>query len=164
MTTTATKNGKARRNDSKPAPDPHREAWTALCHAHAAVTGRLQEALTDAGLPPLAWYEVLDAVAQTEDLRLKMGDLAEALVISRGGLTKLVDKLVKAGLLERAFCATDRRVSYAVLTASGEQVLEEMRPVVLGELRAAFTKSLSLRQAAALRDALVKVSAESCSA
>lgn len=164
MTTTATKNGSARRNGAKPKADPHSEAWTALCHAHAGVTGRLQEALTDAGLPPLAWYEVLDAVAQADEQRLKMGDLAEALVISRGGLTKLVDKLVKAGLLERAFCATDRRVSYAVLTSSGETVLEEMRPVVLGELRAAFTQSLSARQAAALRDALVKVSAQSCSA
>lgn len=164
MTTTATRNGRAGRNGSKPVPDPHAEAWTALCHAHAAVTGRLQESLTDAGLPPLAWYEVLDAVAQAEGQRLKMGDLATALVISRGGLTKLVDKLVKAGLLERAFCETDRRVSYAVLTRSGEKVLEEMRPVVLAELRAAFAKSLSVRQAAALRDALVKVSAESCSA
>ncbi len=164
MATATTRNGRARRNGAKPEADPHREAWTALCHAHASVTGRLQEALTDAGLPPLAWYEVLDAVAQADDQRLKMGDLAGALVISRGGLTKLVDKLVKAGLLERAFCATDRRVSYAVLTPSGQGVLEEMRPVVLGELRAAFAKSLSARQAAALRDALVKVSAESCSA
>lgn len=164
MATATTKNGRAGRNGSKPVPDPHAEAWTALCHAHASVTGRLQEALTDAGLPPLAWYEVLDAVSKAEDQRLKMGDLAGALVISRGGLTKLVDKLVKAGLLERAFCDTDRRVSYAVLTQPGEKVLEEMRPVVLGELRAAFTRSLSARQAAALRDALVEVSAESCSA
>ena len=51
--------------------------------------------------------------------RLKMGDLAEALVITRGGLTKLVDRLIKAGLLERTFCETDRRVSYATLTARG---------------------------------------------
>jgi DNA-binding MarR family transcriptional regulator len=166
MTTETTRNSKAGRNGAKAdiASDPHREAWAALCRAHAGVTGRLQEALTDAGLPPLAWYEVLDTVAQASDLRLKMGDIASALVISRGGLTKLVDRLVKAGLLERAFCATDRRVSYAVLTPSGGEVLEEMRPVVIGELRAAFTKSLSARQAATLRDALVKVSAESCSA
>lgn len=164
MATKTAGNATTRRNGSKAAPDPHREAWTALCRAHAGVTGRLQEALTDAGLPPLAWYEVLDTVAQTTDLRLKMGDLAEALVISRGGLTKLVDRLVKAGLLERAFCATDRRVSYAVLTPSGREVFEEMQPVVIGELRAAFTRSLSVRQAGALRDALVKVSTETCSA
>ena len=58
---------------------------------------------------------------------LRMGELAEALVITRGGLTKLVDRLVKAGLLERTFCETDRRVSYATLTPAGEQLLAEMK-------------------------------------
>ena len=77
-----------------------------------------------------------------------MGDLAEALVISRGGLTKLVDRLVKAGLLERAFCATDRRVSYATLLPAGREVVDEMRPVVIAELRTAFTDQPQRRQAA----------------
>ncbi len=163
MATKLAKSTGTRRNGSKPASDPHREAWTALCRAHAGVTGRLQEALTDAGLPPLAWYEVLDAVAAAPEQRLKMGDLADALAISRGGLTKLVDRLVKAGLLERAFCAEDRRVSYAVLTSSGREVFGEMQPVVIGELRSSFTQSLSVRQASTLRDALVKVSTASCS-
>ena len=165
MAATASKAGTGRDGSKgRPADDPHREAWTALCRAHAGVTGRLQEALTEAGLPPLAWYEVLDRVADAPDERLKMGDLADALVISRGGLTKLVDRLVRAGLLERAFCEEDRRVSYAVLTASGREVLAEMRPIVVDELRRAFTTSLSTRQAAALRDALTKVGNASCSA
>lgn len=163
MATQATKRAGASRNGSEVAADPHRDAWTALCRAHAGVTGRLQEALTDAGLPPLAWYEVLDAIASAPQPRLKMGDLASALVISRGGLTKLVDRLVKAGLLERVFCAEDRRVSYAALTAAGREVFEEMQPVVIGELRSAFTQSLSARQASALRDALVKINTATCS-
>jgi DNA-binding MarR family transcriptional regulator len=161
---TAADKTKAGRNGSKadPRPDPHREAWVALCRAHAGVTGRLQEALVEGGMPPLAWYEVLDTVANAPDERLKMGDLADALVISRGGLTKLVDRLVKAGLLERAFCATDRRVSYAVLSSSGREVIAEMRPIVIAELRTAFTTSLSARQATALRDALVKINTATC--
>ncbi|HEY7257221.1 MAG TPA: MarR family transcriptional regulator [Solirubrobacterales bacterium] len=160
----ATKTSGGSRNGLKAAhgSDPHRDAWLALCRAHAGVTGRLQEALTDAGLPPLAWYEVLDAVVGSEDERMKMGDLAEAVVISRGGLTKLVDRLVKAGLLERAFCPEDRRVSYAVVTASGREVHTEMRPVVVGELRAAFTTSLSSRQATAMSESLRKVNAAAC--
>jgi DNA-binding MarR family transcriptional regulator len=161
---TAAGKTKAGRNGSKAdrPSDPHREAWTALCRAHAGVTGRLQEALTEGGMPPLTWYEVLDSVANAPDERLKMGDLADALVISRGGLTKLVDRLVKAGLLERAFCATDRRVSYAVLTSSGREVIAEMRPIVIAELRTAFTTSLNARQAAALRDALVEINTATC--
>ena len=160
---TTTKTG-SRRNGSKAvvAADPHREAWTALCRAHAGVTGRLQEALTEAGMPPLPWFEVLASLDRAPEQRLKMGGLAEALVITRGGLTKLVDRLVKAGLLERAFCATDRRVSYAVLTASGREVVAEMQPIVIAELRTAFTTSLSARQAAALRDSLVKINTATC--
>ena len=155
---------KARRNGSKaPAPDPHRDAWAALCRTHAAVTGRLQEALTDAGLPPLGWYEVLSALAAAPEQHLKMGDLAEALVISRGGLTKLVDRLVKAGLLERTFCETDRRVSYAALCPAGTAMLAEMQPIVAAEIEASFAASLSARQAGTLREALAKVSGSVCS-
>src|ERR1700749_1291810 len=93
--------------------DPHREAWIPVAQTHAAVTGRLQEALTAAELPPLPWFEVLATLDRAPEQRLKMGDLAEALVITRGGLTKLVDRLIKAGLLERTFCQGDGRVSYA---------------------------------------------------
>ncbi|HEY1285730.1 MAG TPA: MarR family transcriptional regulator [Solirubrobacterales bacterium] len=142
---------------------PHAEAWQALCHAHAGLTGRLQETLTEAGLPPLPWFEVLDAVAGAPEEGMRMGDLADSLVISRGGLTKLVDRLVKAGLVRRGFCEGDRRVSYAMLTPAGREMHEEMRPVVVGELRTAFHRSLSARQAAALRDSLVKLTAASCS-
>ncbi len=155
--TRAKRNGRATKGS-----DPHRDAWIALCRAHRGVHGRLQDALTDAGLPPLSWYEVLDAVAAADDDRMKMGDLAEALVISRGGLTKLVDRLVKAGLVERAFCATDRRVSYAVLSPSGREVFEEMRPVVVAELRVAFTTSLSAAEAASLSKGLQQINAAAC--
>lgn len=165
MATKATTTTSTSRNGSRTsqASDPHREAWKALWRAHAGIEGRVQEVLTEAELPPLAWYEVLHAVAEAPEERLKMGDLAEELVISRGGLTKLVDRLVKAGLLERAFCATDRRVSYAALTPAGRVMYEEMQPIVVGELRTAFTQSLSARQAEALRDALVKVNTAVCS-
>jgi DNA-binding MarR family transcriptional regulator len=141
---------------------PHGEAWAAISHTHAAVTGRLQEALASADLPPLPWYEVLATVADSEERRLKMGELAEALVISRGGLTKLVDRLVKAGLMERTFCETDRRVSYATLLPAGTDLLEEMRPVVVAELDLAFAANISARQAEELRTTLERVQSTAC--
>jgi len=159
----ATEEATARTNGAEAATDPHRDAWLGLCRTHAAVTGRLQEALTDAGLPPLGWYEVLSTLAASPEQRLKMGDLADALVISRGGLTKLVDRLVKAGLLKRAFCETDRRVSYATLPRAGREMLGEMQPVVYAEIEASFAASLSARQADSLRDALARVSGSVCS-
>jgi DNA-binding MarR family transcriptional regulator len=142
--------------------DPHREAWISLTQTHAAVTGRLQEALTAAELPPLPWFEVLATLDRAPEQRLKMGELAEALVITRGGLTKLVDRLIKAGLLERAFCETDRRVSYATLLPAGVELLEEMRPIVRTELATAFSARLSVEQAEQLQEMLDQVRSSAC--
>lgn len=150
----------------RPAPaatrNAHGDAWGTLTRAHAAIVGRLQEALAAADFPPLPWYEVLATVAEEPEERMKMGDLAEALVISRGGLTKLVDRLVKAGLLERTFCETDRRVSYATLMPAGAELLAGMRPVVIEELRIAFASKLSAAEADALRETLERVRVSAC--
>jgi DNA-binding MarR family transcriptional regulator len=147
---------------AKPQRNAHGDAWGALARTHAAITGRLQEALAAADFPPLPWYEVLATVADAPEQRMKMGDLAEALVITRGGLTKLVDRLVKAGLLERTFCETDRRVSYATLCPAGADLLEEMRPVVVAELKATFASKLSAAEADALRETLERVRVSAC--
>jgi len=142
--------------------DPHREAWISISRTHAAVTGRLQEALTAAELPPLPWFEVLATLDREPEQRMKMGELAEALVITRGGLTKLVDRLIKAGLLERTFCETDRRVSYATLLPAGAELLKEMRPVVRGELAVAFSANLTAEEAEALRGTLERIRTSAC--
>lgn len=149
-------------NGAAPPSTPHGEAWGALARTHAAVTQRLQEALAQGDYPPLPWYEVLATVAEAPDRRMRMGDLAEILVITRGGLTKLVDRLVKAGLLERTFCETDRRVSYATLLPAGRDLLAEMRPVIVGELEVAFSANLSERQADQLREMLDRVRSTAC--
>lgn len=163
MSDQATATTPAPRDSACPAPTPHGEAWGALARTHAAVAQRLQEALAQGDHPPLPWYEVLATVAEAPERRMRMGDLAEVLVITRGGLTKLVDRLVKAGLLERTFCETDRRVSYATLLPAGLNMLEEMRPVIVGELELAFSANLSVEQANELRDKLDLVRATACS-
>jgi DNA-binding MarR family transcriptional regulator len=155
---------KTKRDGARPAGSPHGDAWGALTRTHAAIVGRLQEALAASDFPPLPWYEVLATFADAPEQRMKMGDLAEALVITRGGLTKLVDRLVKAGLLERTFCETDRRVSYATLLPAGQDLLEEMRPVIVAELKAAFAANLSERQADELRGMLEQVRSSACDA
>ena len=141
---------------------PHGEAWGALTRTHAAIVGRLQEALAASDFPPLPWYEVLATVAEASEQRMRMGDLAEAMVITRGGLTKLVDRLIKAGLMERTFCETDRRVSYATLLPAGLDLLEEMRPVVVAELKVAFAANLSAPEANELQQMLERVRSSAC--
>jgi DNA-binding MarR family transcriptional regulator len=158
----AEKDAEARSDGAAPARTPHGDAWGALTRTHAAIVQRLQEALAQGDFPPLPWYEVLATIAEAPEQRLKMGELAEALVITRGGLTKLVDRLVRAGLLERTFCETDRRVSYATLLPAGRDLLAEMRPVVVAELDAAFAANLSVAQADELRESLERVRASAC--
>jgi DNA-binding MarR family transcriptional regulator len=156
--------GTIERDDTQDAErDPHKEAWIALVQAHAAVAGRVQEALAAADFPPLPWFEVLATLADAPQERMKMGDLAEALVITRGGLTKLIDRLIKAGLLERTFCETDRRVSYATLLPAGRELLEEMRPVAVAELRTSFSTKLTVEEAETMRESLERVRAAACS-
>jgi DNA-binding MarR family transcriptional regulator len=162
MSDLATATSTAPRKEACPPNTPHGEAWGALARTHAAVSQRLQEALAQGDFPPLPWYEVLAAVAEAPEQRMRMGDLAEVLVITRGGLTKLVDRLVKAELLERTFCETDRRVSYATLLPAGATLLREMRPVIVGELELAFSASLSVEQANELRETLDGVRDNAC--
>ena len=124
-------------------------AWRALLNAHAAVVAAVEQGLTDAGLPPLTWSDVLWAVRSSPQRRIRLGELAVKLTISRGGMTKLVDRLEQGGLLKRQPAAGDRRGSYAALTAAGERMLKLMWPAysavlveAVGPLRASEAKTL----------------------
>ena len=87
---------------------------------------------------PHAWFEVLLRLGRSRDDRLPMGLLAEQISLTSGGVTRLVDRMQAAGYVDRVPCPTDRRVSYAALTAAGRAKLEEAAPVVATNLRAAF--------------------------
>ena len=87
----------------------HLRAWRAVLSVQSAVVARVETALSEAGLPPLSWYDVLWALRSAPRGRLRMGALAGHVTISRGGLTKLVDRLEDDGLLVREACPTDRR-------------------------------------------------------
>ena len=118
-------------------------AWNTLNSAHALVVARVDAALAEAGLPPRAWYEALAAVRDApKDGPLKMGDVAKAVGISPGGATKLIDKLVDAGLVERLACPTDRRASHVALLPEGEELLVKMWPVYAAALEEAFVQPL----------------------
>jgi DNA-binding MarR family transcriptional regulator len=115
-------------------PDEHLDAWRAVVTSHAAVTDRVQKAFAAADLPPLSWFEVLWAVKQSPDGRPRMSELAEWLTLSRGGITKLVDRLEDAGYIERVHCSEDRRSLQAELTDAGDRLVEEMRGIYRTEV------------------------------
>jgi DNA-binding MarR family transcriptional regulator len=125
----------------------HLDAWRAVLRTHAAVTDQVEHDLAEAELPPLAWYDVLWALRESPRGQLRMGELAEQVTISRGGLTKLVDRIEKAGLLERRACPTDRRGFDAVLTREGKAMLRRMWPVYGAALNRVFAAELTPEQA-----------------
>ncbi|HWQ22985.1 MAG TPA: MarR family transcriptional regulator [Gaiellaceae bacterium] len=99
--------------------------FTSLLRAHASVTRRLSaQLLVEHGLT-LSDYEVLLRLSRAPERRLRRVDLAEQVVLSASGITRLLDGLEASGLVERAACDSDRRVVYAVLTDAGLEKLEE---------------------------------------
>jgi DNA-binding MarR family transcriptional regulator len=137
------------------------DAWRAVVTSHAAVTERVQRALAAADLPPLSWLEVLWAVKRSPTGRPRMSELAEWLTLSRGGMTKLVDRLEDAGYLKRVSCSEDRRSMHAELTRAGERMLEEMREVYAAEV-GRHLGTLTAEEANHLTGALEKVTASTC--
>ena len=140
---------------------PHLTAWRAVVTSHAAVTERVQRAFAAADLPPLSWFELLPAVKRSPTGPPRMSELAEWLTLSRGGITKLVDRLEEAGYLERVSCREDRRSFQAELTAAGEKMLAEMQVVYEGELER-HLRTLSTEEAALIAAALEKVTGSTC--
>jgi DNA-binding MarR family transcriptional regulator len=110
------------------------DAWRAVLNTHARVVGRVESALAAAGLPPLAWYDVLWALKRAPGGRLRLAELAEHLTVSRGGATKLVDRLAARELVTREVCETDARGRHAVLTDAGAELLRAMWLVYRGVL------------------------------
>ena len=135
-------------------PAVRREAWRALLDAHAGLIARVEEALAADDLPPLSWYDVLRALHGAEDRALRPRDLGAAVTITRSGLTRLLDRIEAAGLVERRSCPTDRRGSWVVLTDAGERTLRQMSPVYDGELEVSFAGLISDEEAGALSDIL----------
>ena len=142
-----------RRSSGAPSPDdPRLRAWVAFLQAHAVLTRRLDAELqAERGLS-LADYDALVQLAISDDRRLRMSELADRVVLSRSGVTRLVDRLAADGLVARRACPTDARGSWAELTAAGLDRLRAAAPVHLRGIDAHFLSPI----AEADRDGLVR--------
>ena len=118
-------------------------AWRALLSGHSRVTRLLDAELTAECGQSLGSYEVLLLLASAPDRRLRMTDLAERAFLSRSGITRLVDRLVAEGLVSRERCAGDARVTYAAITAEGQDRLRLAAPVHLRGVREHVTGQFS---------------------
>jgi len=137
----------------------HLAAWRHFITAHAQLIEQIDKELDAAGCVSLQWYDVLIELAEAPELRLRMSELAQKVVLSRSGLTRLVDRLEAEGLLRREACPTDRRGAFAVLTADGLAALRRAWPIYARGIAEHFARHLDDAEARTLTEALERVRA-----
>jgi DNA-binding MarR family transcriptional regulator len=113
-------------------------AWRGFLRAHAMLVKALDQELQAAHGLPLSSYEVLITLGAAPDRRLRMAELADRVILSRSGMTRLVDRLEREGLLERDKCDSDARGYFAVLTPKGEELIADARAKHLDDVRRRF--------------------------
>ena len=118
-------------------------AWRGLLRVHAALVRELDAELDAAHDLPLSSYDVLIYLQAAPGKRLRMAELADSVLLSRSGVTRLVDRLEREGLIVRDNCASDGRGLYAVLTDEGEAMLARARPTHLAGVRERFLRHFS---------------------
>jgi DNA-binding MarR family transcriptional regulator len=127
-------------------------AWRGLLRAHACLAKRLDTELERAHRLPMTSYKVLEHLDETSGGRMRMCDLAEQAQLSRSGLTRMVDRLEREGLIVRCSCEHDARGSYACLTDAGRERLEEARVTHLALVREHFLSHFSEPELSMLAD------------
>ncbi|MDX6582560.1 MAG: hypothetical protein QOI10_1744 [Solirubrobacterales bacterium] len=125
-------------------------AWRGMLEAHSRVVHELDAELERDHDLPLSSYEVLMYLADAEGERLRMSELADRLLLSRSGITRLVDRLERQGLIARQRCSDDGRGFYALLTEDGRAKLAAARPDHLAGVRRHFLEHLDRDQLDAL--------------
>jgi DNA-binding MarR family transcriptional regulator len=133
---------------------PAVEAWINLLRGQSAATRAVNAQLvTDHGLT-INDFECLLLLARADERRLRRVDLAEQLILTASGVTRLLDGLEREGWVDRANCATDRRVTYAVLTDEGYRKLREASKTHVADLRTFFEARYSSEELQQLADLL----------
>jgi DNA-binding MarR family transcriptional regulator len=133
-------------------------AWVGLLRGHSTLVRALNTRLvTEHGLT-MSDYEVLLRLAQAPDRRMRRVDLADSVLLTASGITRLLEGLERFGYVERAQCESDRRVTYAVLTRAGLEKLREAGDTHLEDLQSLFADRFSDDELDTLAELLARLS------
>jgi DNA-binding MarR family transcriptional regulator len=132
-------------------------AWDGLVRAKSTILDTFEKELQSSYGLSLAEYSVLLHLAESEERRMRMVDLATAVSISKSGATRLVDRLEDKGLIERIPCSEDRRSIWACLTRTGSRRVEAIRPEYDRVVRANLASRLTQEEAGQLANLLDKL-------
>ncbi len=132
-------------------------AWRAMVVGTGRLVSKLDEQLQAEASLSLADYEILSYLSEAPGWHLRMTELAEGVVISRSGLTRRVDGLVRRELVKRYACESDRRGTYAQLTDAGFSVLKAAVPAHRAGVRRYFLDLLPDTSLPTMADAMVSL-------
>lgn len=135
------------------------QTWRMFITAHAKLIGEIDQRLREAHQIPLNWYDVLIELYEAADHRLRMSDLADRVLLTRSGLTRLVDKLEHEGLLRREIDPQDRRGFYAILTEAGIDAMRQAWPVYAEGISTLFVQHISREEAEVLSKVFSRLAA-----
>ncbi|MFI7019397.1 MarR family winged helix-turn-helix transcriptional regulator [Streptomyces sp. NPDC050164] len=133
------------------------EAWRAMLLAHNTAVRAIESDVQRDGRVPLTWYDVLLELRAAGEEGLRMQDVANRVVLSRTRVSRLVDEMVRAGLVRKVPDPHDRRVSWAAISEDGLAALRETAPVYMRSIRRHFSAYLSDEDAQVIAEALHKV-------
>lgn len=131
-------------------------AWRGLVKVHAALVKELDAELEARHGLPLTSYEVLRSLSKAPHGKLRMAELAEHALLSRSGMTRLIDRLEREGMVARSTCDKDGRGCYAVITDRGRAAVGEACATYLAVVRARFVRHFTLDEMQALAGLLAR--------
>jgi DNA-binding MarR family transcriptional regulator len=136
---------------------PQLETWVSFLRSHAAITRELSAQLQREHGLTISDYEVLLHLSQADDGMLRRVDLAERVLLTASGITRLLEGLERGGYVEKASCSSDARVSYAKITDAGRQKLSEAAVTHLAGIADLFSGRYSESELATLGDLLSRL-------
>ena len=128
----------------------HKRAWAFFLRSHAALIRRMEMLVRANGGLPLDLYDVLLTLEESAYGRLTMSELAEKVILSPSGVTRLIDRLEKQGFVARDVNPADRRSMFAVLTPAGRVARETAWPIYHKVIKTEFACKLTSEEAASL--------------
>ncbi|MEH2341127.1 MAG: MarR family transcriptional regulator [Nostoc sp.] len=131
--------------------------WKIFLTVHTRLIDRVEQDFKQAGLPSFEWYDVLIALKQAPDQELRLSELAEELLVNRTNVTRLADRLEKAGLIQRKVCKDDRRGAFAVLTKAGLEMQQKMWTVYSQSIAQYFGRHLTQKDTVAFTKTLTSI-------
>lgn len=138
------------------------DLWFSFVRSHRALIREIERRLAQAGLPAYAWYDALWGVESGKDGTRRMHELADALVIERYNLTRLVDRLEQEGLVTRVRSSQDGRAAYVTITNAGRALRKRMWKIYEAAVKELFLAQFDVRTQRVVSEALDRAAAAAC--